>query len=140
MDGRKKYTANCTISNIHNSKDNNKLLFIFNTPIENEEENRLKEILKQTNIGIWEWHKQTNQITRPENMAYFTIEKIFSLQNNKLDIEQCFSNIHKEDLDLVKKKFEECRVYGKNFKIEYRILWPDDSVHWVKYFGRYCKI
>jgi len=40
--------------------------------------------------------------------------------------------VHKEDVESVRNAWAETRATGKDYQIQYRVLWPDGSVHWLE--------
>jgi len=94
----------------------------------------LEDILKQVNIGTWEWDISTDNVTWSENMnhilkGYSTKGKIKTTRN------QCVASIHKDDFDFVAKEFTNCIREKRDLKIEYRIVWSDNTIHWVQNRG-----
>jgi PAS domain-containing protein len=40
--------------------------------------------------------------------------------------------VHPEDVESVRNAWAETRTTGKDYQIQYRVLWPDGSVHWLE--------
>ena len=94
----------------------------------------LEDILTQINIGTWEWNLLTDDVTWSENMSHLlkgdsTKGKIQTTRN------QCVSSIYKDDYSFVEKEINNCIHERKNLKIEYRVIWPDNTIHWVQSRG-----
>ena len=96
--------------------------------------NYLQNILTQINIGTWEWDLLTDDVTWSENMSHLlkgdsTKGKIKTTRN------QCVTSIYKDDYRFVEKEINDCIRKRKNLKIEYRVIWPDNTIHWVQSRG-----
>jgi PAS domain S-box-containing protein len=50
--------------------------------------------------------------------------------------EGIFSRVHSEDLFRVKQMFEHIPAQQGPFELEYRVLWPDGSIHWISSQGQ----
>ena len=94
----------------------------------------LEDILKQVNIGTWEWDLRTDDVTWSENMSRF-VGKAPARGEIKTSRKQCIVPIHKDDLASVEKEINSCIRDHKNLKVEYRVVWPDHSIHWVQSRG-----
>lgn len=94
----------------------------------------LEDILSQINIGTWEWNLFTDDVTWSENMSH--ILRGYSAKGKiKTTRNQCVSSIYEDDYSSVKKEFDDCIREKRNLKIEYRVVWPDNSIHWVQSRG-----
>jgi PAS domain S-box-containing protein len=51
--------------------------------------------------------------------------------------EYFFSLVHPDDREAIKRNLAEGEQLGKKQRIEYRIIWPDGSVHWAAAQGNY---
>ena len=96
-----------------------------------ESEQRLKLATDASGIGMWFWDL--------ENVLEWTElgKAIFGLPlDQELNFEQCFGMIHPEDRDLVQAALDEALVNRTPYSIEYRVVWSDNSVHWIAARGR----
>lgn len=94
----------------------------------------LETVLHELGIGTWEWDLSTDRVIWSESMSQFfgsppANEKITTTRGN------CLSKIHKDDIAVVEQSFKECISDKRNLKIEYRLIWPDNSIHWVQNRG-----
>ena len=101
-----------------------------------ESETRLTLALKASNIGIWDWHIQTNQTLWSSTMGL-----MYGLPLNTLcpDIEDFLNLIYPED----RQYYQNCLIQSLeeriNFICEYRIVAHDNSLHWLSSRGEvYC--
>src|SRR5579871_6588787 len=53
-----------------------------------------------------------------------------------LSLEGFLEAIHQGDRDRVRAEFERCRGEGAALNVEFRVTWPDGSVHWLKDQGQ----
>jgi diguanylate cyclase (GGDEF)-like protein/PAS domain S-box-containing protein len=93
-----------------------------------ESEVRYSLTLQGTNDGFWDWNIKTNEIiysARWKNMLGFAEDEI---ENN---IEEWFSRVHPDEVDILKEKLE-AYLNGviNQFEYEYRILHKDNSYGW----------
>ncbi|ABO22604.1 sensor domain-containing diguanylate cyclase [Shewanella loihica] len=87
-------------------------------------------------IGTWDWQVGTDTL--------YWSDAIFGIFGYKLgevtpSYEFFYSRVHPEDRDKVKAGEARCIATGENHDEEYRILWPDGSVHWVRETGNLVK-
>jgi len=96
-------------------------------------EERLRLAVSGGSIGIWEWDIATNQLDWNEQ-----IKAIFGLPSDTtgLTLEKFMSAIYPDDLAVTERSFRSALEQRTEFKHEYRIIWPDGSVHWIVAIGR----
>ena len=98
-----------------------------------EGEARLSLALEAAEMGIWDWDFLTNQIVCSPNMAL-----MYGLPGSvdSETIEDFFKLIHPEDGEylsgVIARSIEETNEY----KCEFRIVWPDGSIHWLREKGK----
>ncbi|MBV9898413.1 MAG: PAS domain-containing protein, partial [Chloroflexi bacterium] len=93
---------------------------------------RLDVALQAGLMGTWEWDIQSNTI------AWSTqLERIHGLQPGSFGgtFEAYLSDIHPDDLDRVRATIAES-LHAGTHHLEYRIVWPDGSLHWLEASGR----
>jgi PAS domain S-box-containing protein len=83
-------------------------------------------------IGYWEWLPQAEKIFASEHTL-----KILGLSlDNELTYPIWRDLVHAEDIDRIETQLNEAISTGKPHEVEYRIIWPDGSLHWVVTKGR----
>jgi PAS domain S-box-containing protein len=101
---------------------------------EYETSHYLEDVLKEVDIGTWEWNLNTDDVTWSENMTKFVgghpVQGKLKTTRNR-----CISPIHEDDIGYVENEINNCIQKEKNLKVEYRVVWPDGSVHWVQSRG-----
>lgn len=92
---------------------------------------QLKLSLIGDSIGTWSWNLKNDEMKwSAENELLHGLEK-GSFGGFYKDWQ---SIIHPQDVTLIKKSFERIgdkRVEDHAVEVEYRIIWPDKSVHWI---------
>lgn len=93
-----------------------------------ESEDRLRRSQAFANIGTWDWNIQTGKLFWSERIA-----ELFGYRNKlpETTYENFLAAIHPDDRQLVIDSINAC-VEGKApYDIEHRVIWDDNSVHWL---------
>lgn len=94
-----------------------------------ESEENLKKAQQYAHIGSWSWSPATNQLEWSDEMFWiFGIKKETFTGELREIIEKA---IHPEDRVKVDESNLSVIKYGKPIPVEYRIIWPDQSIHTV---------
>jgi len=98
-----------------------------------DSEERLRLALEAGNMGSWEWRIPTGEVIWSP-----TLEKIHGLPVGSFDgtFEAYQQDIHPEDRERVLGVIQQTIEDGKEHHLEYRIVWPDDSIHWLEARGK----
>jgi len=94
---------------------------------------RLRLATYAARMGIWDWNIQKNELDWDEQMC-----ALYGLKPGEFGgtLEAWLRRIHPEDRDSSKEIIQQA-LHGKGeFNIEFRVLWPDESVHWLKAHGQ----
>ncbi len=83
-------------------------------------------------VGTWTWNVTTNEVVWSQN-----VEELFGLpQGTFAGTNQAYLDlIHPADLSVVNEAVLETLNHNEPYDIEYRIIWPDGSTHWVSCRG-----
>jgi len=93
---------------------------------------RLELAVKTAGIGIWELDIKKNQDYWDEGL--FTLYGL--TKENALPIPQTWRNvIHPDDLLEQLKTMEESLHHNQPYNAEFRVVWPDASIHYIKSTG-----
>lgn len=94
-----------------------------------ESEQRFAISQKYSNVGTFEWNLQTNQVFWSEQMWHLA-----GIAPNSIEItfNDYIDTVHPEDREYLKESLQYSLENGNNMELEYRIVWPDDSIHWVR--------
>jgi diguanylate cyclase (GGDEF)-like protein len=108
-----------------------------------ESEERLALATSATQIGMFDWNLTRDSILwtqaqetifgyAPGNIA--TTSSTATIPT-KHDYCRWTDRVHPEDLTLVEEEFRRCVQDRKQLEMQYRIIWPDGSLHWVETRG-----
>ncbi|MDB5470525.1 MAG: sensor signal transduction histidine kinase [Caulobacter sp.] len=85
-----------------------------------------------TEIGTWFWDITRNEITWSDQFR-----KMFGLtSDDPVSYEAIFQNVHQEDQWQVDRSIRNTLERDEPYDVEYRIIWPDGSLHWIASKGR----
>ncbi len=89
---------------------------------------RLQAALSASETGTYRWNIQTDAQDWDEMM-----NRLFGLPEDRLlmTLQEFISLIHPEDQEAVRQKLKSCTKFIQDFELEYRIIWPDGSIHWI---------
>jgi len=93
---------------------------------------RLEVAVAAGRMGTWEWDIQSNAVTWSTQL-----EAIHGLAPGTFGgtFEAYLADIHPEDRDRVQQTIT-ASMSGLDHALEYRIVWPDQSIHWLEASGR----
>lgn len=87
-------------------------------------------------IGTWDWDVDTEKL--------YWSEAIYGMFGYKVgevvpSYELFCASVHPEDRDRVRAGEARCIETGENHDEEYRVIWPDGSIHWLRETGNVVK-
>lgn len=92
---------------------------------------RLKLASDAAGIGIWDWDIVRGQLTFDEKSR-----EIFGLSpESPVSPELWSRSIHPADSDMVQRAIEDAIGHRKDYMAEYRIIGPDEKIHWIHQRG-----
>ncbi|MEW6602455.1 MAG: PAS domain-containing protein, partial [Nitrospirota bacterium] len=96
-------------------------------------EEQLRLAVYGGSVGIWEWDIATDRLEWNDQLKI-----IFGLPADitGLTLDKFMAAIHPEDLAGTEKAFRTALERKIEFRREYRIIWPEGSVHWIVAIGR----
>lgn len=96
-----------------------------------ESETRLRAAARVARVGTFEWNIQTN-----ENVWTREMEQLYGLEEGTFEgtYEGWASRVHPEDLPEAQRRLSSALEQGE-FASEFRVVWPDGSLHWVEARG-----
>jgi len=94
-----------------------------------ESEERLQLAITAAEVGIWEFDVVSNCLTWDATMYRF-----YGITPDKFGgtYEVWLEKIHSDDLPEVRRAVQQALLDGSDFSAEFRIVWPDGSIHWIK--------
>jgi two-component system, sensor histidine kinase and response regulator len=98
-----------------------------------ESEERLNLALKSSGVGTWSWNVVENSIIWDDY-----IHPLFGLEPGTFPgrYEDFVPMVHPEDRDRVTREVKLAVEENAPYDTEYRVVWPDESVHWIGARGR----
>lgn len=98
-----------------------------------QSESRLKLALNATHTGIWDWNLLSDRDIWTENT-----ERLFGLEKGSFGGtgQNFFERLHPEDRHYVVTAINQAIDNGQEYSAEYRIIWPDGSIHWMQSKGQ----
>src|SRR6266487_1213034 len=97
-------------------------------------ETRLQAAIDAADIGLWDWDLVTGHIVWLGHH-----EKLFGFAPGEFDgtYPSFEKRIHPEDLEELNRVVQRARDDGSEYFHEYRVIWPDGSIHWIAGQGRF---
>ena len=97
-------------------------------------EERLRLALEATQVGTYDWDMASELITWSRGH-----EELWGFRPGEFDgtLTAFASRIHPEDRQGVEAEIERVLAARTSYSREYRVLWPDGSVHWVHGRGEF---
>jgi PAS domain S-box-containing protein len=97
-----------------------------------QSEDRLRRAQQAGRIGTWDWDVKSNQL------IWDGVEPIHGLEAGAFDqsFETYLKDIHPDDRGYVQAAIATAARSGSDVGVEYRIIWPDGTCHWVLGTGR----
>ncbi|HTC61766.1 MAG TPA: PAS domain-containing protein [Candidatus Saccharimonadales bacterium] len=97
-------------------------------------EERLRVTLEASQLGIWHWDLKTGELLwdRRQEIMYG-----YEPGTHRRKYSDFTYRLHPEDADRVNAQIQESRENWTAHASEFRIVWPDKSVHWIRALGRF---
>ena len=88
----------------------------------------LRYAIAAAKMGLWDWNIRTGKVSWSEDL-----ERIHGLAPGDFagTLESFFNLVHADDRDLVRSAIACTLDEEREHDIEYRIVWPNNSIHWV---------
>jgi PAS domain S-box-containing protein len=97
----------------------------------NESEDRLRLALAAGRLGAWDLDVVTRELT-----ASATCKANFGrAADEPFAFADLIASVHPDDAERRTRMLSESLATGKEYDIEYRVIWPDGSLHWVEVRG-----
>ena len=93
-----------------------------------ESEARQARAMTAARLGHWEWDVVNDRITHlGGKKILYGIEEHEHFAN----FEEFSNAVHPDDRALLKRSVKKCVATGGPYDVEFRIVWPDGSIHWI---------
>nr|MDZ8042288.1 PAS domain S-box protein [Nostoc sp. CreGUA01] len=96
-------------------------------------EEQLRLTLEFNHIGIWDWNVKTNKVVWNDN--HFRLLGL-KPEASKAKYQLWRHCVHPEDVERIEQAVINALAEHTNFTGEYRVIYPDGSVHWLTGKGR----
>ena len=98
-----------------------------------ENQERLQLIQQAANIGIFEWDITTGLVTWTREA-----EELYGLQAGSFggSVAAWEQSVHRDDLSEALIKLNDSVEQKLNLDMQFRVVWPDSSIHWIYAKGR----
>ncbi|MEB3191064.1 MAG: PAS domain S-box protein [Snowella sp.] len=100
--------------------------------LQNSEESR-RLALDLSHLGFWDWDFLNNTLVWNDNHFQLLGLEAYSVEPS---YELYCSRLHPDDLSLAQRQFRESVETHTNYAAEYRVIHPDNSVHWLMARGK----
>jgi PAS domain S-box-containing protein len=92
-----------------------------------ENQERLRAALSAAGTGTFRWNTRTNTIDWDGNLG-----GLFGLEGQAtLSFDSMLAAVHPDDRPAVLAGCERSAQDGTDFDMEFRVVWPDGTVHWI---------
>ncbi len=96
-------------------------------------DSRFEDALMATETGVWEWNIQSGEINWSQSIYAIHGLKVGEVERNFQEVKNF---VYEEDQDYVNSAISDAIEGKKDYEAEFRIVWPDKSLHWVAGRGR----
>lgn len=98
-------------------------------------ETRFHLAVKSAQLMVWEWDLKTNQVEYQETDNHALMFG-FPYEPDQSDYPHFMQAVHPEDRLTIEKAAQNAIEHGVPYSVEFRVFWPDQSVHWLRSNGR----
>jgi diguanylate cyclase (GGDEF)-like protein/PAS domain S-box-containing protein len=93
-----------------------------------ESESHLRLAMDAAQMGMWYWECETDRFTYSDGLSV-----LFGRGPDAplVDYRELHRRLHPEDQDLFDATLRHAIKHGSDVQIDYRVVWPDGSIHWV---------
>jgi diguanylate cyclase (GGDEF)-like protein/PAS domain S-box-containing protein len=98
-----------------------------------ESEAHLRLAMEAGQMGMWYWEADTDRFTYSDGLNV-----LFGRPGESalVDYRVLQQRLHPEDRDLFAATVRHTIKHGTDFQVDYRVVWPDGSVHWIANRGQ----
>jgi PAS domain S-box-containing protein len=98
-----------------------------------DRQERLKAALFASETGTFRWNLQTNELEWDENL-----DRLFGLPPGETvrSLSAFIQQVHPDDRQEVIDSCTRCATEGSDFDLDFRVVYPDGSIHWLSDKGK----
>lgn len=98
-----------------------------------ERDDRLALAVDGARLGVWRWDVLENRVSLSDQCcAYYGL----SVKAQQMPYDNLLSQLHPDDRELVRNARAKSIETHSDFGVDYRVIWPDGSQHWLHALGR----
>ena len=91
-----------------------------------QNEERMRMAVEAANIGFWDWN-----VIKDEQVWSDTCKKLLGLRpDSTANFQVLMNSVHPDDRETLKKTMDAAIRERKEYALEFRVIWPDGTVHW----------
>jgi diguanylate cyclase (GGDEF)-like protein/PAS domain S-box-containing protein len=98
-----------------------------------ESEEQLRLAMDAAQMGIWYWECETDRFLHSEGLGVLFGGRAADPMSHYRVFQQ---RLHAEDRELLEATMRHAIRRGTDFQIDYRVVWPDGSTHWLTNRGQ----
>jgi diguanylate cyclase (GGDEF)-like protein/PAS domain S-box-containing protein len=98
-----------------------------------ESESQLRLAMDAAQLGMWYWECDTDRFTYSEGLNVLFGRPAESPVQGYRPLQE---RLHPEDRELFAATMRHALKHGDDFSVDYRVVWPDGSVHWIANRGQ----
>src|SRR6185437_10109578 len=98
-----------------------------------ESEEQLRLAMDAAQMGIWYWECETDRFLHSEGLSVLFGGRSADPMSHYRVFKQ---RLHAEDRELLEATLRHAIRRGADFQIDYRVVWPDGSTHWLTNRGQ----
>lgn len=93
----------------------------------------LQIALEASGMGLWVWDLERDVVHRSD-----AVFRMAGCEPGSFSMapEEWLKCVHPEDVPALKEAFVKARADGTEYHMQYRVCWPDGSVHWLESQGK----
>ncbi|WP_322821392.1 PAS domain-containing protein, partial [Chloroflexus sp.] len=96
-------------------------------------EQQLRQALLSAHAGAWEWDAVARTIQwSPENYPLLGMNP----DQDRLSFRTWIERVHPDDRQALQEAIDRAIHGRQEFAVEFRVIWPDGSVHWLRGIGQ----
>jgi len=98
-----------------------------------ESEAHLRLAMEAAQMGMWYWEAGTDRFTYSDGLDTLFGRSVGAPLEDYRELQQ---RLHLDDRDLFAATLRHAIKQGSDFQVDYRVVWPDGSVHWIANRGQ----
>jgi signal transduction histidine kinase len=95
---------------------------------------RMTLAIDAARMGVFDWNLVTEKVIWNDYHAQLLGYTFDATEYSYTDWER---RVHSEDLAAVIAALERAKMNRTDYSAQYRVIWPDSSIHWLNNFGRF---